>query len=324
MADRRPSITDIKLLFARSGNQCAFSNCDMPIADGDTLIGEVCHIRGEKPTSARYDANQTSIQRHAYSNLILMCPTYHTIIDDNPSSYPAKDLLKLKAEHERLATPISEFEASRVAQQFIDQSKPTIIQTGSFSAHTIHRQNITLNPARADSIGEARRIQAVEALWAVLRSLRDEFANLATVNSVLLPCEIDACLRNGASNRFIDLVRPYADEKFFWDKYVRTGVEGADTERPFVSRRLWAIFHALQAVHGRVAILFMHSFRDRRYQNWRDDTVIDQHLKATLPPRVVDSLKKQTAYGLKKVVDCLEDQYITEAGMGPVDHRTQL
>ncbi len=41
-----PSISDIKLLFARSGNRCAFPKCRAPMAVNEkTLTGEVCHIK---------------------------------------------------------------------------------------------------------------------------------------------------------------------------------------------------------------------------------------------------------------------------------------
>lgn len=69
-----PGITDIKLLFARSGNRCAFPKCRAPIAINDTLTGEVCHINGARPGSARYDLGQSDVERHAYANLVLIVP----------------------------------------------------------------------------------------------------------------------------------------------------------------------------------------------------------------------------------------------------------
>jgi hypothetical protein len=74
VAGRGPGITEIKLLFARSGNRCAFPKCTAPMALNETLTGEVCHIKGARPGSARYDPQQTDVERHQYQNLILMCP----------------------------------------------------------------------------------------------------------------------------------------------------------------------------------------------------------------------------------------------------------
>jgi hypothetical protein len=62
----------------------------------------MAHIHGAQPGSNRYDASQTPSQRDDYSNLILLCPTHHTIIDQkqNEEKYTAKILLEMKAAHE--------------------------------------------------------------------------------------------------------------------------------------------------------------------------------------------------------------------------------
>jgi hypothetical protein len=52
VATSGPGITDIKLLFARSGNRCAFPKRTSPIAQGDTPIAQ-------KPGWPRYDATRT-------------------------------------------------------------------------------------------------------------------------------------------------------------------------------------------------------------------------------------------------------------------------
>ena len=76
-----PGITDVKLLFAKSSNRCAFPKCKAPMALDDTLVGEICHIKGARPGSARFDEAQSPTDRHHRDNLILMCPTHHTVID---------------------------------------------------------------------------------------------------------------------------------------------------------------------------------------------------------------------------------------------------
>ena len=46
MGASAPSISDIKMLFARSGNRCAFPKCRAPMAVNQTLTGEVCQVHG--------------------------------------------------------------------------------------------------------------------------------------------------------------------------------------------------------------------------------------------------------------------------------------
>jgi hypothetical protein len=36
----------------------------MEIVQGDTLIGEMCHIKAARPDGPRYDPRQTAAQRH--------------------------------------------------------------------------------------------------------------------------------------------------------------------------------------------------------------------------------------------------------------------
>ena len=97
-----PSRPTIKRLFAVSGNCCAFPGCDCPLVDqaSGSVIGEVCHIKGEKPDSARYDKAQTPKERHAFENLILLCGRHHKIIDDNEGEHTVERLMGMKARHE--------------------------------------------------------------------------------------------------------------------------------------------------------------------------------------------------------------------------------
>lgn len=92
-----------KKLFAVSGNKCYFPNCYTPLVDleSGTLTGEICHIKGKKPDSPRYDPNQSDEERHGFANLILMCGFHHKVIDDDSDSYTVSRLLDIKKSHEQ-------------------------------------------------------------------------------------------------------------------------------------------------------------------------------------------------------------------------------
>ena len=93
------SQTTIKRLFALSNNICYFPNCPIKmIDDNKSIIGEICHIEGEKKGSARYNSRMSVKERNNFKNLILMCPNHHTFIDTNISQYPV-DVLKDIKEH---------------------------------------------------------------------------------------------------------------------------------------------------------------------------------------------------------------------------------
>ena len=96
----RPSDATIKRLFAMSHNLCAHADCGQPLVEGGTIVGEVCHIKGEKPGAARYDPDQTDAERHAFENLICMCRKHHKIIDTEKENYSVERLLEMKRTHE--------------------------------------------------------------------------------------------------------------------------------------------------------------------------------------------------------------------------------
>ena len=81
----------------------------------DTLVGEICHIKGKKPNAARYDPAQTRVERNDYDNLILLCALHHKVVDDDEESYPVERLRKMKVDHEAGATPVTDKEATQVA-----------------------------------------------------------------------------------------------------------------------------------------------------------------------------------------------------------------
>ena len=123
------SIHDRKILWARAGNRCSYNYegevCDqeLVISEGGQLIlvGEECHIVGEKPGASRYRANYQGI--NAYANLILMCRKHHKIIDDNEQKYTIAILQDMKQLHE----------ASVIERIQKEEVKPIVIKDSVFN-----------------------------------------------------------------------------------------------------------------------------------------------------------------------------------------------
>lgn len=310
-----PGITDIKLLFARSGNRCAFPKCRAPMALDGTLTGEICHIKGARPGSARFDPGQTDVERHAYSNLVLMCPTHHTVIDDDEDAYTVERLYKIKTEHEAQSAPIPEAEAAAVAQQFI-QPVTNVGQSGGLSAHTVHASTITVQSGPSTShLTHQRQIQAVEHLWQVVRTLSSEFGLVVFVDNIFTSQELNAYFKTGEYAHVVDCIREYADMNVSLRKFASAGANEAYKERPFVTHRLWSVFFVLQAIYGRTSLLLTNSYKERRYVNWREDNGCDQLLRAILPAQTVDHAKRLEIGGLRIAIEYLENQFLAEAGM---------
>lgn len=99
----------IKLLWANAAGICSFDGCNERLTVEQAAefaphtLGEMAHIKGNKPGSNRYDANQTDEERDSYENLILLCPTHHTLIDkpENESYYTVEKLHEMKIKHEK-------------------------------------------------------------------------------------------------------------------------------------------------------------------------------------------------------------------------------
>ncbi|MCS3922577.1 hypothetical protein M2325_001273 [Methanococcus voltae PS] len=100
---RNISSKTMKLLFANSGNKCAICKTDITDKeDGNaTVLGEMAHIEGLNPNSARYNTNMTDPERNSYDNLMILCPTCHAKIDHNEAKYTTYDLKKIKLDHEK-------------------------------------------------------------------------------------------------------------------------------------------------------------------------------------------------------------------------------
>lgn len=308
MPDSGPSPTTIKRLFALSGNLCAFPRCTALMSANDRLLGEVCHIKGKRPEAPRYDPRQTPAERHHYDNLILLCPNHHTIIDHDVESYTVERLHKMKSNHEARATPISENIADQVVAAYFTLA--TIGQTGGIAAQNVTAHQITL--ASGDSLAQRRQLEALENLWSIIRMMRKEYGPIIYVDSILIANEMKDYFESGRYHQIMDVVKEYANPKFVASKIISVD---PDRERPFVAHKVWSIVFALRALYGRAALLMQNSFLNARYEDWRMDSGFDRILRGLLSDSFLDSARNMPIGGLQAIIDNLEMQFLTEAGM---------
>jgi hypothetical protein len=94
-----------KLLWGRSGSRCAFCRAILIMEntphDGESIVGDECHIISGKPNGPRYSPDFASDELDSYSNLILLCRVHHKTIDDQSETFTADVLHQLKENHER-------------------------------------------------------------------------------------------------------------------------------------------------------------------------------------------------------------------------------
>jgi hypothetical protein len=124
----------LRPLYLKSGNLCAFPNCDRVMINRDgIMIGKICHIEAAEPGGKRFNKNMSNEERRALSNLALLCGDHHTIIDSDEKKYSAAMLRKMKAKHEDKFSEITSTLRQGFAAQyqdttdFIAATKPTTL-----------------------------------------------------------------------------------------------------------------------------------------------------------------------------------------------------
>jgi len=93
-------------LVAASGGSCERPSCPTGflwhvLADGTAVrLAEVAHIVAASDAGPRGDQTVETSELVAFDNLILLCPTCHTIIDRAPDDHPVALLRQWKSDHE--------------------------------------------------------------------------------------------------------------------------------------------------------------------------------------------------------------------------------
>lgn len=95
---------DVKKLWGLAAGRCSHPDCDIDCVQffdttDPTIIGEMAHVIARSENGPR---GRTGGGNNTYANLILLCPTHHTIIDKAPSGhFPETLLFDWKARHEQ-------------------------------------------------------------------------------------------------------------------------------------------------------------------------------------------------------------------------------
>ena len=194
--------SDLKRLFAESGNLCAFPKCTHGIIDGSSMIGEVCHIKGANIGSARFDSTESNELLNSHKNLILLCRNHHKTIDDDEVSYTVDRLQQMKANHIKNSnSKISDSEANLLTRIFLENNASSTNQSGGITAQTINTQSVHVHASTSVSI-PTRTVNAIEVLWTAILSLEKEFGTLIVLHSVLTQEEIKSLVESNGRNDF--------------------------------------------------------------------------------------------------------------------------
>ena len=118
-----------KLLWARSGGFCAICKGllteDAKDVDPAVVTGMEAHIVSGKEDGPRYRALELE-QVDGPENLIILCPTCHTVVDKQDSHYSEDELRRIKREHEQWVRRLGSY-TPQVRIRDPHAGKPTIV-----------------------------------------------------------------------------------------------------------------------------------------------------------------------------------------------------
>lgn len=139
-------------LWAASGGYCGNPACHKDLftlsETGKILnIEELAHIIGQSQDGPRGEEDLPLDERDKFENIILLCPTCHTLIDKNPELYPVEVVREWKKKHEEsvrslFETPkfASRQELRKYIEPFLIENKTVFETLGPESSNAIEHQ----------------------------------------------------------------------------------------------------------------------------------------------------------------------------------------
>jgi hypothetical protein len=128
-----PTQKDLKILYQRSGNRCAFPDCQKllvfsaSLQDDPVPASEVAHIVARKSDGPRGSYPLLLAERDKYDNLILLCEEHHHLIDSQSQTYTVERLRQMKADHEKLileviGQAVEARSSQRIEQKYVSET----------------------------------------------------------------------------------------------------------------------------------------------------------------------------------------------------------
>lgn len=214
---------DKTILIIKSGGLCGICNQAL-ISSGvesDKPIGEIAHIKGDKLGSARHDADMSDDDRNSYNNLFYLCPSCHTKIDKDESTYTSDWLYAKKESHEQevdrrlkeLTLDMSYFELEHTLRHLAKQD------------YDVPEESLKIIPPK-DKIKKNNLSEKVEGLLQVGLLQSSQIEDFLNKNAEM---DYASKIRNYFVSTYLELKSTglEADELFYalWNKVNRTNSE---------------------------------------------------------------------------------------------------
>ena len=135
------------ILWAVSAGRCEFQGCNDPlyyhgVTKESGNYAEKAHIRAVSPGGSRYSEQFSEEEKNCIENLMLLCKSCHTLIDNNPELYPVEHLYEMKKCHEdrvKELTAINDIQKTTMVSYFAAIGDKSPVATDKQFRHAVLR-----------------------------------------------------------------------------------------------------------------------------------------------------------------------------------------
>lgn len=186
----------------------------------------------------------------------------------------------------------------------------------------------------ASRIEDTYRIKVIDAtstLWEEFVRVKNEFAPLVAIESMLIEDEFVSAISdpNKKNEKISAVLKEYAsfqrvaekltagDEKMVTGMEIAfgtgTGANRLHETRIFVSEKLLRIFNCMVSVHGRLGFMVNQGIESGKGKAWQRDSVMEAIVLGIFPREVWEQVAKMQFGGLRTLIRLLEQQFVMEA-----------
>lgn len=196
---RPPSLQIVKTLFAASGGECAFPGCTTRLVhrESGAMLGEMCHIHAASAGGPRYDPDLEDWERSETDNLIILCPTHHSLVDQDSTTYTAETLRQMKVQHEtRVAAIMDGAGLALDNQQAVDFARQVAVESVDFAiVVALHKElgalrryfpelkQVSAGPGSSRSYYRGSVVTALGGAYRVVATLLPSIGNLEAAHA---------------------------------------------------------------------------------------------------------------------------------------------
>ena len=196
---RPPSLQTVKTLFAASGGVCAFPGCTTRLVhrESGAMLGEMCHIHAASAGGPRYDSELEDSERSETDNLIILCPTHHSLVDQDSTTYTAETLRQMKVQHEaRVAAIVDGAELAIDNRQAVDFARQVAVESVDFAIvvalrreldalkrHFPELKQVSAGPDSSRSYYRGSVVTALGGAYRVVATLLPSIGNLEAAHA---------------------------------------------------------------------------------------------------------------------------------------------